>query len=73
MRPRPCPLAQVVTIQKKKRFFLSPGHGHSLNVTEKSGTTYEFHAIGERDTCVKTIVSTCSAAGLTPTVLEVGK
>jgi len=65
-------LKEVKTLAKRKRFWLSPGTGHSLQVTDKE-RTHEFHGIGERDLCLKTILGQCAQAGLSPVVLEVGQ
>ena len=55
-----------------QRFFFSPGSGHSLSIMDNKAT-YEFHGIGERDSCIKIIVTQCAAAGQQPSVLEVGQ
>ena len=53
-----------------RRWALSIGSGHSLHVTLADGTTHEFHAIGEREVCLKVILGQCAAGGTTPTVID---
>jgi len=66
------PLKDVKTLAKRKRFFLSPGNGHSLHVSDAK-ERYEFHALNERDITLKTILGQCAALSLRPTVLEIGQ
>ena len=67
------PLKDVKKLEKKKRFFFSPGNGHGLHITDKGGAVYEFNGIGERDTCLGMLVKQCAACGVTPMVVELGK
>ena len=64
------PIAEVTELTKAKRFGLSMGNGHSLFVTVKGGTKYEFHGIAKRDECLKSIQALCSAAGAAPTLVD---
>ena len=63
------PIASITELTKAKRFFLSPGHGHSLHVTT-SGGKYDFHGIKERDACAKAIEKLCNAAGNKVTIVD---
>jgi len=64
-------LSDIKVLAKKKRFFLTPGKGHSLHITDQSAT-YEFHGISERDKCAIIILDACTRRGIKPTMLEVG-
>ena len=57
------PVATITQLTKAKRWFLSPGAGHSLHIETSGGNKFDFHGIVERDACAKAIEKLVTAAG----------
>jgi len=58
-------LKAVESVNKAKRFKLSPGSGHSLHIKTKE-KTYEFNGFGQRDACHAAVLEQCKKIGVTP-------
>lgn len=67
------PLNTVTVLAKRKRFFFSPGTGHSLFISQGASPAQQFHGITDRDRCLSFIVGQCTKAGVSPTILEPGE